>query len=730
MSQTAKNWQNAFSAFADRRALIMLFLGFSAGIPILLIFSSLSLWLGEAGISRSAVTMFSWAALGYSFKFVWAPLIDELPVVGLTKKLGKRRAWLLVSQLLIICAICIMAMANPAENTILLMGQFAIPIELWQMALGAVLLGFASATQDIVIDAYRIELAEREMQAVLSSTYNAGYRIGMIVAGAGALFIAAALGTSKGNYIYSAWQSTYFIMAAVMLIGVITTLVIREPDVARKARDYQKQDYLRLVLVFLVSVSSFVAMFIYLGIKLPLIAESWVQSKDPLLLFILEAIRFKLSIFTALLVGTILVKMNVVNKDMAVEIWVSPIQDFFKRYGLKLALVLLLMIGFYRVSDIVAGVISNVFYQDMNFTKEQIATAVKTYGVIFALIGGFLGGLLSQRFNIMKMMFLGAVLMGSTNLIFIGLVKSGSQNSDVQIRIGDQHYTAKTDEVGIWQIQVPRAVLQQNQTIETKVHLLDKPNDVITRQLPYLKQDPQNQTISTQMQLLPIGRDGILDADELKQQVVIEGQLFAEHLNEKDKPQLKLTLDQKEYAVKIENKSKLTAVIPAEDLKQSHSKMVVLNYTDAQGQTWQVQNQYQIQNHAPATKLEHVIEPLVLIDTQQENYTLKGKVIKEYSIFWLYLAIVLDNLASGFAGAIFIAFLSSLTNVSFTAVQYAIFSSLMTLTPKILGGYSGRIVDSIGYPNFFLMTALFSIPILVLVWWVGKLLARHQQGQS
>lgn len=729
MSQPSKNWQNAFSAFADRRALIMLFLGFSAGIPILLIFSSLSLWLGEAGISRSAVTMFSWAALGYSFKFVWAPLIDELPVMGLTQKLGKRRAWLLVSQVLIICAICIMAMANPAQNTLFQLGNISIPIELWQMALGAVLLGFASATQDIVIDAYRIELAEREMQAVLSSTYNAGYRIGMIVAGAGALFIAAALGTSKGNYIYSAWQSTYFIMAAVMLIGVITTFVIREPDVIRKAREYKKQDYLRLVLVFLIAVSSFVAMFIYLGIKLPLLAESWIQGKDPFLLFILETIRFKLSIITALMVGTLLVKMNVVNKGMAVEIWVAPIQDFFKRYGLKLALVLLLMIGFYRVSDIVAGVISNVFYQDMNFTKEQIATAVKTYGVIFALIGGFLGGLLSQRFNIMKMMFLGAILMGSTNLIFIGLVQSGSKNSDVQIRIGEQHYTAKTDEVGVWKIDVPREILQQNQFIETQVHLLDKPNDVIVRQLPYLKSNTQNHDEQRYLQLLPIGRDGILDTNELKQQVVIEGQLFTQDFDEKSHERLKIRLDQKEYAVKVENKSKLTVAIPTDDLKQSHSKTLHLSYTDVQGKIWQVQSQYQIQNHSPTTKLEHVIEPLNLIDTQQDSYTLKGKVIKEYSVFWLYFAIILDNLASGFAGAVFIAFLSSLTNVSFTAVQYAIFSSLMTLTPKILGGYSGRIVDSIGYPNFFLMTALFSIPILFLVWWVGKLLAQHQQRQ-
>ena len=146
MTTQTTGWKSAFTAFLDRRALIMLFLGFSAGVPILLIFSSLSLWLGEAGISKSAVTFFSWAALGYSFKFVWAPLIDELPVPFLTKALGRRRAWLLIAQILIVTAISIMAFSDPA------LGQ----AHLQQMALGAVLLGFSAATQDIVIDAYRI----------------------------------------------------------------------------------------------------------------------------------------------------------------------------------------------------------------------------------------------------------------------------------------------------------------------------------------------------------------------------------------------------------------------------------------------------------------------------------------------------------------------------------------------------------------------------------------------
>ncbi len=505
-SSLFSGWGQALSVFADRRAIIMFFLGFSAGIPILLIFSSLSLWLGEAGIERKAVTFFSWAALGYSFKFVWAPLIDELPLPFLTKMLGRRRAWLLVAQLFIIMAICIMAMTDPAQ------GQASLV----QMAVGAVLLGFSAATQDIVIDAYRIELAEANMQSALAATYNAGYRIAMIVAGAGALFLASGFGSEKDSYIYQAWQSTYFIMAAIMLVGVLTTLIIREPARQRAARPYQPMDYVRLVFVFLVAVSAFVATFIEVG-------QWWVVSAEagPFTIFLHEAGRIFCAIVVAGYAGYLLVKAGVVNRQIAIETWVAPVKDFFDRYGIKTAILLLSLIGLYRISDIVAGVISNVFYQDMGFSKEEIATAVKVFGVVFSLAGGFLGGLLSQRFSVLKILMLGAILSSATNLIFIGFAHAG------------------------------------------------------------------------------------------------------------------------------------------------------------------------------------------------------------YSLPWLYFAITADNLASGLAGAAFIAFLSSLTSVSFTAVQYAIFSSLMTLIPKVLGGYSGTIVDSAGYPHFFLFTTLIGVPVLVLIILVQRQLNKH-----
>lgn len=714
MTTQATGWASAFKAFLDRRALIMLFLGFSAGIPILLIFSSLSLWLGEAGIEKSAVTFFSWAALGYSFKFVWAPLIDELPVPFLTKRLGRRRAWLLIAQSLIICAICIMAFSDPA------LGQSY----LIQMAVGAVLLGFSAATQDIVIDAYRIELAETEMQTVLASTYNAGYRIGMIVAGAGALFLAAYLGTAKGNYIYEAWKYTYLTMATVMVVGIITTLCVREPQVNRVNKHYKTTDYYRLVFVFFIAVATFVVSYIYSGNVTEAISKS-AAIKDTAALFGLEALRFLTATASALLIGFGLVKVGVVNQQMAKETWVAPILDFFKRYGVKLALVLLLLIGFFRISDIIAGVISNVFYQDLNFSKEQIAEAVKIYGVVFSLIGGFLGGLLAQRMNIMKLMFVGAVLASSTNLIFIGLVKSGQALDQVQVQVGEQHYQVHTDEVGYWKLQVPNEVLAKANAVQVSTQYQHQTDSNIQLEVPYLITSQQ-----PQIQLLPISNDDQLTPKELKQSLVIKGQLAgikAEDLNA-ERPVV-LKLDGQEFVAKVDSSGLFTGAVDGKLLQASNSKTItaLANLKNNAGHELLATRQYRIDTAAPTDALDIDIQPVAVIDPGQAGTVeLSGKVIKSYSSLWLYLAIIIDNLASGLAGAAFIAFLSSLTSVSFTAVQYAIFSSLMTLTPKLLGGYSGTIVSNIGYPNFFLMTTLIGIPILVLVVWVAKLLRDHE----
>ena len=577
-----KSWGEAAKAYLDSRVIVMLFLGFSAGIPILLIFSSLSLWLREAGIDRSVVTMFSWAALGYSFKFIWAPLIDALPVPFLTKWLGRRRSWMVVSQLLIVLAIFLMATVNPVSEDVLI-----------YMAGAAVLLGFSSATQDIVIDAYRIELAPPSMQSILSSIYVSGYRIGMIVAGAGALYLADYFGSTEAFYSYEAWRNTYYIMAGVMTLGILTTFasyeptaeilqsnkqhrnlkvfliysalllipgllfgvvyllnmltnlaldtpvalipqvalpsikfyflvlvacapllllyfIINQPKIINKAPlvAETREDYVRLVLLFVFAVVAFIAAYVLIGQLLPAFDGVFVS-------FVSETLHLLMSLAVALVAGFALVQAGLVNKQIAMATWIEPIVDFFRRYGMK-ALLLLALIGLYRISDIVAGVISNVFYQDMGFSKTDIANAVKLVGVIMAIAGGFLGGLLAQRFRIMHAMMIGAILACATNLLF-----------------------------------------------------------------------------------------------------------------------------------------------------------VVLTYNPG-------------------------------------------------SLPIMYMAVIFDNLAAGLASAVFIAFLSALTSIRFTAVQYAIFSSLMTLIPKVMGGYSGSIVDSMGYPFFFIFTFAIGIPILALIYFVDK----------
>jgi len=504
IEQQQPGWLETARAFTHPRVITMLFLGFSAGIPLLLIFSSLSLWLREAGVERSAVTFFSWAALGYSFKFVWAPLIDQVPLPGLTRVLGRRRAWMLVSQLSIIVAILLMASINPQA------GNSSLTL----MALAAVLLGFSSATQDIVIDAYRIESAGPELQALMSATYIVGYRIALIVAGAGSLFLASWFGSTSEAYVYQAWQYTYEVMAACMVVGILTTLIIKERDNRPSLALVQSNTgHARFLLMFVIAVTGFIGCF-YLSSDIASsirVALTESLGNRHLVGFLIEFLRLAVAVGIASTLIVVLVKSGVVRGEMVERSYVMPVRDYFARYGLALAWLLLALVGLYRISDIVLGVISNVFYYDLGYSKFEIASVVKTFGVVMTIVGGLIGGLLSMRFGVMRILFLGALLSAATNLLFMILATIG------------------------------------------------------------------------------------------------------------------------------------------------------------------------------------------------------------YDITWLYIVISADNLSAGLASAAFIAFLSSLTNISFTATQYAIFSSLMTLLPKLLGGYSGTMVDAVGYSNFFLLTALMGIPVLLLI---------------
>ncbi|MGL5409001.1 MAG: MFS transporter, partial [Shewanella sp.] len=178
---------DALSVYYHRRVLILLLLGFSAGLPLMLVFSTLSFWLREAGVDRTAIGYFSWIALAYAFKWAWSPLVDRLSLPFLTRVLGRRRSWMLFAQLLLVAAILGMSFSDPVKD-------------LERLAICALMVAFASATQDIVIDAFRIESAPEKMQAALAAAYQVGYRSAMIVATAGALTIAAWVEPSHNEY--------------------------------------------------------------------------------------------------------------------------------------------------------------------------------------------------------------------------------------------------------------------------------------------------------------------------------------------------------------------------------------------------------------------------------------------------------------------------------------------------------------------------------------------------
>jgi PAT family beta-lactamase induction signal transducer AmpG len=381
------------------------------------------------------------------------------------------------------------------------------------------MLGFSSATQDIVIDAYRIESAEPELQAMMSSTYIVGYRLAMLMAGAGSLYLAQGFGSSSEAYNYQAWQYTYSLMAVMMIVGVVTTLVISEPQRgAAKVYLESTREYIRFVFVFAVTVSGFIAFYLFSGgiaaqLKTQLAS---VFGNANLSASLVEGLRLTGALAAAWLLSFVLIKLKVVHYEMVERTYLMPVRDFFDRYGGSFAWTLLALIGLYRISDIVLGVISNVFYKDLGFSKSEIADVVIVFGIFMTILGGLLGGLLAARIGVIRIMLLGGVLAAATNLLF--------------------------------------------------------------------------------MLLAQIGND----------------------------------------------------------------------------------------------------------------------------MFWLYLVISADNLSAGIASAAFVAFLSSLTNVSFTAMQYAIFSSLMTLVPKSLGGYSGSMVDAMGYSSFFLLTAVLGLPVLLLILVVGK----------
>ena len=465
-------------------------MGFSSGLPILLVFSTLSVWLFKAGINRSTITLFSWVGFAYAFKYLWSPIVDNFRI-PFFEKLGHRRGWLFFVHLMIIISLIATSSSDPSQSL-----KF-ITISITSLAI-------FSSTQDILIDAFRIESAPQNLQGPLSSMYIAGYRIAMLVGGAGSLWLASYLG--GGVYNHNVWQIVYLCMASFMLVGIITTLYSEEPKI-NKQYTLKINEHAKFLLVFIISLAGFILLYNY--IENPFLEDQILKK----FLFSILRILLCFSFFGIIIFS--LMSTKYISKKKVKKIYISPILDFVNRYG-KFAFTILLLIGLYRIADVVMGVVANIFYLEKGFNMNQIATYSKFFGVFATILGGFLGGFFCLKFGTMKSLFLGALIASSSNLLFALLAIS-----------------------------------------DAKINLL-------------------------------------------------------------------------------------ITVITA------------------------------------------------------------------------------DNIASGFAGAAFVVYLSGLTSVKFTATQYALFTSIMLFIPKLIAGYSGSWVDVIGYSNFFIVTALLGLPVLILIIWLSK----------
>lgn len=210
-------WLSAAQVYLHPRVAAMLFLGFSAGLPFLLVAGTLTAWLKLADVSITDIGLFALIGVAYSVKFLWAPLVDRLPLPILNRVLGRRRSWMLLAQVAVIAGLVGLAGTDPAA-------------QLFTVAVYALVVAFGSATQDIAIDAYRIEAVELSRQGAMAAAYQTGYRIGILAAGAGALVIAEWLD----------WEAAYRVMAALMGIGLVTVLLIEEPERPAAAADHDR----------------------------------------------------------------------------------------------------------------------------------------------------------------------------------------------------------------------------------------------------------------------------------------------------------------------------------------------------------------------------------------------------------------------------------------------------------------------------------------------------------
>ena len=342
-----KKLLTSINPYLEKKMLITLSMGFVSGVPLLLTITLLQAWLTDEGISKSTIGLFALVGLPYSLKFIWAPLFDHFTV----SRLGRRRGWLLIIQILLIASIIILGMSDPAMNP-------------FNVAVLATLVAFSSASQDIVIDAYRRESLKDEEQTIGASAYVLGYRIGALAAGAGGLILAD----------YMTYQMVYAFMSAIMIYGVFITLIAEEPK-----NYYEPSNFMSAIY------NPFVEFFNrYVSINIA--SDRLTNLKN----------RSKIS------------RRNIMSNTLVIPI------------------LILLFILLYKIGDTMAHSLSTNFYLDIGFSKSEIGTIVKFFGLFATLIGAFIGGLLSLKIGLYRSLMIFGIFQAIATLGFSILAYFGN----------------------------------------------------------------------------------------------------------------------------------------------------------------------------------------------------------------------------------------------------------------------------------------------------------------
>lgn len=490
----------AHISFKFPSSLVILVLGFSSGIPSLLISSTLGIWLLGAGASFETIGYLGWIGLIYAFKWLWAPMLDQWRLPWLSS-LGRRRSWLLLAQICIFIGLICVAFTDPQTH----LGLFII---------FACFVAFFSATQDIALDAYRLEIAGQEEQPKLAALYIIGFRMALLTAGAGSLLLATYLGTSEQHYYYVAWQITYMIFAIFMLPAMAITLLSHEPVINIKQEQSLESEFsfnrqlfaVILVLFLVVSLPVMITAVmdqawpraLFYGLILVTGLSPWGKSQILPVRVLLRKMRHHLKLtarakeipnfdfvhqgVSIIVMLIVLVTLYASAKAYVYGAWprgtlylliflgcisapgrflmapiLTPIVEFTQRYRWQ-ALLILAIVSTYKLADTMPLNMIDVFLLKHGFSQNVVALVVKGFGIIITIIGAAVSVLFINRFKIMPVLFFGGLACAVTNLLYILLINYQGVSVLTEGRYG---YFIVIDNFGFYGIEEPILTIWQ-----------------------------------------------------------------------------------------------------------------------------------------------------------------------------------------------------------------------------------------------------------------------------